>query len=82
MEEERARWWRKEHGPLASISMAEEDLFTYQCDIQKILHECEVRRGNVDVGEAWGLPKREEEARISPGEESITSETRKHNTSW
>jgi hypothetical protein len=80
-EEERIRRWRKEHGPLASISKAEEDINTYQCDIQKILHEREVWRGNVDVGEARVPPKHEEEARISPDGESITSEKRKHNTS-
>ncbi|PMD65716.1 uncharacterized protein K444DRAFT_519446 [Hyaloscypha bicolor E] len=48
-EEDRIRRWRKEHGRTASIAKAEEDIYAYQCDIQRLLHEREVKRGNL----AW-----------------------------
>ncbi|KAE9380942.1 hypothetical protein N431DRAFT_459852 [Stipitochalara longipes BDJ] len=46
-EEERIRRWRKEHGRTASIEKAQEDIYSYQLDIQRLLGERDERRGTL-----------------------------------
>jgi hypothetical protein len=50
-EEDRIRRWRKQHGRSASIAKAEQDIYNYECDIQKLAYDREVKRGNLNDGE-------------------------------
>ena len=47
-EEERIRRWRKEHGRPASIVKAEDDIYAYQCDIQRLIQERYEKRDTFD----------------------------------
>jgi hypothetical protein len=49
-EEERIRRWSKEHGSSrkASIAKAEQDIYNYQMDIQKLSYDRDVKRGNLN----------------------------------
>jgi len=46
-EEERIRRWRKEHGRKASIEKAEEDIYSLQLDIQRLMADRDEKRGTL-----------------------------------
>ena len=50
-EEARIRRWKKEHCRSASVAKAEEDIYAFRCDIQRLLH---ARAGGQDSLEDGG----------------------------
>jgi hypothetical protein len=59
-EEARIRRWKKEHCRSASVAKAEEDIYAFMCDIQRLLHARAVGRHSLEDGgyEVGSLPER------------------------